>query len=179
MLRLRLAGVDTLVTSPMCARCPEGPAGCCATPPAVAWSDVARIVGHGGAAWLLAELSSGRLRPSPRGLAIVRVAAASGMPARCGYLAPTGCALDPERRSATCNYYLCNSALDEALTAGDQSVEPARHAQALADRLGRVDLALAVEVRERWPDGPPWDEGFLRWLEATSGPPLARLRLRP
>lgn len=178
VLRLHVAGADTLVTSPMCARCPDGPVGCCAAPPAIAWSDVARIVGHGGAAWLLGELGGGRLRPSPNGLAIERVDPRGALPSRCVYLAPTGCTLAPEHRSSTCNYYLCGSALDEARDCGDNAVEPARRAQSLAERLGAIDMQLADAVRERWPAGPTWNDAFLRWLEETSREPLARLRSR-
>ncbi len=161
-LRLSLAGADTLVTSPLCARCPSGPAGCCAAPPAVAWADLGRIVRHGGATWLLEEIATGHLRPCPRGLAITRVEGPHGV--ACTYLGLSGCVLPPERRSVTCNEYLCEDALQDATRAGDPAARRARTAHVRLERaLGDWDAAMAAEVTAR--GGPVvWDEAFLAWL---------------
>lgn len=164
MTRLRLtpAGADTLVTSPLCARCPSGPAGCCAAPPAVAWADLGRIVRHGGAAWLLGEIATGHLRPCPRGLAIARAEGPHGV--ACTYLGAGGCQLPPERRSVTCNEYLCEDALEDAALAGDPSARRARTTHVRLERsLADWDAAIAAEVSAR--TGPVvWDEAFLAWL---------------
>ena len=44
MIRLELAGAHTHLHADLCACCPLGEAGCCATPPGVTWSDAGRIV---------------------------------------------------------------------------------------------------------------------------------------
>lgn len=166
MFRLELAGADTRLCSALCARCPQGPAGCCATPPAVAWADLGRIVALGGAAWLLDEVRSGRLRPGGRGLLIRRVEPAPGGGARCVYHGPEGCTISPGRRSATCNYYLCDEGFDHAGEArGDPTAARGREAhEALTSLYGGWDLEIGERVRARWPDGPPWDAAFLEWL---------------
>ncbi len=164
-LRLTLAGPDTLITSPLCARCPSGPAGCCAAPPAVAWADIGRIVRRGGADWLLREIEKGHLRPCPRGLAIAREKGPHGV--ACTYLGEGGCALPPDRRSVTCNEYLCEDALEDAARAGDPSASRARRAHLELERsLADWDAAIFAEVAVR--DAPVvWDEPFLRWLGAV------------
>ena len=145
MLRLTLAGPDTLLTSPLCARCPSGPAGCCAAPPAVAWADIGRIVRHGGGDWLLAEIASGRLRPCPRGLAIARIQGPHGL--ACTYLGERGCELSPDRRSVTCNEYLCEDAFVAAERASDPSAAAARAAHArLEYALSRWDAFVSAEL---------------------------------
>ena len=167
MLRLQLARVDSLFLSPLCRRCPQGRAGCCAAPPAVAWTDIGRIVRHGGRDFLLAEMREGRLSPSPRGLAIRRVPASADFPVRCTYLGPgdRGCILEPERRSATCNYYLCEDAFVLAENEGDSNMRSIRQAHdRIAELLGVCDLELSASVDERFPNGPRWDEAFLDWL---------------
>lgn len=167
MIRLDLAGVDSLVLSPLCRRCPQGRAGCCAAPPAVAWADIGRIVRLGGRDFLLDELRAGRLVPSARGLSIRRVAASDGFPARCTYLGPAdrGCVLTPDRRSATCNYYLCDDAFALAEREGDPLVPAARLAHdRIVDLLGQCDIELSALVSERFPAGPPWDAAFLDWV---------------
>lgn len=168
MLRLRLAGIDTLVLSPLCARCPQGRAGCCAAPPAFAWADLGRVVlllGAAGRDFLLEELRAGRLFPSPRGLSMRRVPAEGDFPARCVYLGETGCVLSPERRSSTCNYYLCDDAVVLAQSEGDSRAIAAQNAnENLAEILGRMDMELSSLVRELYPNGVVFDAAFLDWL---------------
>jgi hypothetical protein len=173
VIRLALAGPDTLILSDLCARCPMGPAGCCAAPPGVEWSDVGRIVIHGGRSFVLQRIADGSLRPGPRGLLIRRV---GDDPKRCVFLGAAGCTLPPERRAATCNYYVCEDALADP---GDASPEAARAAvAALTDAFAAWDRAIAAEVAERWPEGAPWDEAFVDWLgerfAALSAPPPDR-----
>ncbi|MBI2388323.1 MAG: hypothetical protein HYV09_01790 [Deltaproteobacteria bacterium] len=153
----------------LCGRCPQGVTGCCAAPPVVAWADLGRIVLLGGRDWLLAELAAGRLYPCARGLALQRVenpdAAATGRAKKCVHHGERGCTIPPDRRSATCNYYVCDEAWSEA---GD--TRELRRARASQERLtedyARWDLLLGERVRARHPDGPPWDEAFLDWLGA-------------
>lgn len=157
--------MDTLVTTTLCARCPSGPAGCCAAPPALAWADLGRIVSRGGAAWIRAELEAGRLRPCSRGLAIARVAGPHGV--ACTYLGAAGCTLAPDRRSGTCNEYLCEDAYREAELAGDPCAASARavHAE-LESAFAAWDEALAAAVVGRGAP-PPFDDAFLAWLGET------------
>jgi len=158
-MRLALAGPDTLILSDLCARCPMGPAGCCAAPPGVEWSDVGRIVRRGGKSFVLQRIAEGSLRPGPRGLFIRRV---GEDPRRCVFLGASGCTLPPERRAATCNYYVCEDALAEA---APLPAEAARRAvAALTEAFAAWDRALAAEVAARWPEGARWDEAFLDWL---------------
>lgn len=182
MIRLELLGANTHLHSPLCGRCPHGRAGCCESPPAVAWADIGRIVSLGGRDWLLEQVRAGDLRPGPRGLSIRRAAPVPGdpggpgeagdpgeggaWPARCVYLGPRGCSILPEQRSATCNYYLCDTALaDGGADRGDARAAQARHVnEALTMLYGRWDLALLDEVRARFPGGPSWDALFLDWL---------------
>lgn len=161
-IRLALAGVDTFVGSTLCARCPLGPLGCCATPPAFTWADVGRIVAHGGDDWLLDEIAAGRLRPNSRGLSVLRRAPSASEPPRCAYHGPRGCTIAPEQRSATCNDYLCSDALQEAALVDPEmaAVAGAVH-QRLAALYARWDEAIAATVQTRWPDGPPWDAVFV------------------
>lgn len=162
MLRLTLAGMDTLVTTPLCARCPSGPAGCCAAPPALAWADLGRIVNRGGVAWLRAEIEAGRLRPCRRGLAIERAAGPHGT--ACAYLGARGCTLAPDRRSATCNEYLCEDAYREAEVAGDPGASAARAAHA---ELERAFAAWDEAIASRITATPRFDDAFFAWLGET------------
>lgn len=167
MIRAELAGVNTRLHSTLCAECPHGPTGCCASPPGVDWSDIGRIVTLGGRDWLLAEMAAGNLRPGARGLLLRRVenqeANAGVWPTKCVYHGARGCTIPPDRRAATCNYYIC----DEAFAVGGENQdEPnavfGREAHATLMALyGRWDLAIMEQVEERWPSGPPWDAGFL------------------
>jgi hypothetical protein len=138
-----------------------GPAGCCATPPGIEWSDAGRIVSRGGRDFLLSEIAAGRLRPGPRGLFILRVEPADrSQPRRCAYHGPRGCTIPPDRRAATCNYYVCEDALREGPDAG----EPRRVMERLVAFYAGLDRTIAARVAERWPGGAPWDEEFLDWL---------------
>ncbi len=87
-------------------------------------------------------------------------------PARCVYLGAEGCSIPEDRRSATCNYYVCDEALAHGGEAeGDPAARAARAAhERLVDLYGRWDLEIGAEVRARWPGGPPWDAAFLGWL---------------
>lgn len=170
MIRLELLGAHTHIHSPVCAQCPQGPAGCCASPPGVEWSDVGRIVSLGGLDWVLAELASGRLRPGPRGLLMLRSEAREdehgAWPRKCVYHGPGGCTIDVAQRAATCNYYLCDDAF---ALGGEATGEPtaltARAAhEALVALLGGWDRAIAARVEACWPAGPAWDAPFLGWL---------------
>jgi hypothetical protein len=170
MIRLDLVGPHTHLYSTLCGRCPQGPAGCCATPPAVAWADVGRITALGGLDWLLSEIQAGNLRPAPRGLAIrrsdEREDGSVKWPRKCVYHGPEGCTVASDRRSATCNYYLCDDAFEHGGEAGGDPVAArARRAQeALTDLYGRWDLELAARIEARYPAGPAWDKEFLSWI---------------
>lgn len=170
MIRLELNGANTRLHSTLCYQCPHGMTGCCASPPGVDWSDIGRIVGLGGRDWLLAELDAGNLRTGPRGLLLKRVendqANAGVWPSKCVYHGPQGCTIPPERRAATCNYYICDDAF---LFGGENQSDPdavvGREAHAVLMALyGRWDLELLATIGERWPEGPPWDAGFLDWV---------------
>ncbi|WP_438017935.1 hypothetical protein WMF18_02095 [Sorangium sp. So ce315] len=170
MIRLELAGAHTRVHSTLCGACPQGPAGCCASPPGVEWSDVGRIVSLGGAGWLFEQMAAGSLRPGQRGLLILRVEPQDGegraLPKRCAFHGREGCTIPPQRRAATCNYYVCDDAFAHGgELRGDPEALAGRRAQdALVDLYGRWDLELAALIREGWPDGPPWNQDFLDWL---------------
>ena len=43
VIRLELLGPHTRLLSNLCARCPQGSAGCCMSPPEVDWSDVVAV----------------------------------------------------------------------------------------------------------------------------------------
>jgi hypothetical protein len=169
MLRLQLAGVDTLLTSSLCSACPHSAAGCCAAPPRVALSDIARIVAHGGRDWLLDEIRAARLVPSPANLWLVLPRTERTMPASaaplsaCVYLGVTGCTIPHDRRSATCNYYVCEDAL---VRGGDGEVEARAALDELVASFTRRDAELAAEAAAAWPDGHVFDAPFLDWLGA-------------
>ena len=71
----------------------------------------------------------------------------------------------PDRRSATCNYYLCEEAFVLARREGDPLATSARieHGR-LEVFLGRCDIELSKRVRSRFPAGPPWDAAFFDWV---------------
>jgi len=166
MIRLELLGEHTHIHSTTCAQCPQGPTGCCASPPGVEWSDLGRIVTLGGADFLMGELASKNLRPGPRGLLIRRSEPQGEWPRKCVYHGPQGCTIAAPHRAATCNYYLCDDAF---ILGGEATGEPvalkARAAhEALVELLGSWDRAIAARVEASWPDGPPWDAHFLGWL---------------
>ncbi|WP_437335701.1 hypothetical protein [Sorangium sp. So ce394] len=170
MIRLELAGAHTRVHATLCGACPQGPTGCCASPPGVEWSDIGRIVSLGGAGWLLDQMTAGKLRPGRRGLLILRVEPQGGdghaLPKRCAFHGPEGCTIPPDRRAATCNYYVCDDAFAHGGEGrGDPEARAGRRAQdALVDLYGRWDLELAALVLKGWPDGPTWNQDFLDWL---------------
>jgi len=170
MIRLVLANEHTSILSTLCVQCPHSPAGCCAAPPRVDLSDIARIVRLGGRDWLLAEIGAGRLVVRERWLVIERrkKVPRPGGPrvAACVYLGEQGCTIAPERRAATCNYYVC----EEALARGGPEGPRAREVHAdLVERFARWDAELARRVEAEWPNGPPFDAAFLDWLGAARG----------
>ncbi len=126
---------------------------------------MARIVGHGGRDWLLAEIASGHLRPIDAGLAVLRKKGRATVEGpvlmKCVYHTPRGCTIPHDRRAATCNYYVCDAALDDAN-------DVAADARALHDGLvvmfSRWDKQLARRIKATWPSGPPYDAAFLDWL---------------
>lgn len=173
MLRLAVAGLDTLALSPLCARCPSGRAGCCAAPPAVAWADLGRIVARGGTDWLREELAAGRLSPCARGLAIRKHEGPHGL--ACVYLGAAGCVLPPERRSVTCNTYLCEEGYRDAEAEGERLAGRARRVHGeLEAALGAWDDALAAAL----PAEPAWDEAFFAALGAAFEGVVRRAPLR-
>lgn len=164
MFRLTLAGPDTLVVSSLCGACPYGPRGCCVAPPRYAWSDVARVVLHGGRDFLLHAIARGDLAPFEHGLRVARRGGAEG---RCTFHDDgAGCTIATDRRPATCNYYVCEPALDDGATTG-HAAEVAR-ARSGTDRLVAElvawDEALFVWTAER---GRAWDAPFLDALGAA------------
>jgi hypothetical protein len=173
MIRLELTGEHTRIHSSLCMQCPHGPTGCCASPPGVDWSDVGRIVTLGGTDWLLEQLAAGNLTRGARGLLIKRIENQETnwgvWPTKCVYHGAQGCTIAPDRRAATCNYYIC----DEAFAYGgeNQGVEAAvlgREAHAtLMSLYGRWDLDLKAQVEAKWPGGAPWDADFLVWVGAA------------
>ncbi|WP_437677410.1 hypothetical protein [Sorangium sp. So ce131] len=170
MIRLELAGAHTRVHATLCSACPQGPTGCCASPPGVEWSDIGRIVSLGGAGWLLEQMAAGTLRPGRRGLLILRVApegeGGQALPKRCAFHGPEGCTIPPSRRAATCNYYVCDDAFAHGgESRGDAEALAGRRAHdALVALYGEWDIELADRIRASWPGAPPWDRGFLDWL---------------
>jgi hypothetical protein len=177
MIRLELLGADTHLHSTLCARCPQGPAGCCKAPPEMDWSDIGRVVARGGRDFVLEHIAARRLLPTARGLALARVRKREhpGDPrqSKCVFHGAEGCTIAPARRPATCNYFLC----EDAFVA---SGERRGNAEALSSRVAhgrlrflydRWDEALSAQIRQQWPEGPPWDAAFLDWL----GTEFARL----
>lgn len=171
MLRLKLAGPHTTVTSSLCARCPHSPAGCCVAPPRFDWSDLGRVVLLGGGTWLVEQLARGRLRRNAHGLTLQRVKgrvlAAPDSPrvTKCVFHdGSVGCTIPESRRPATCNFYVCESALEEGEREGaDASLVRRAHDGAI-ERFVEWDATLAEAVRTRWPEGPPYDDAFFAWL---------------
>ena len=168
MIRLVVANEHTAILSTLCVQCPHSPAGCCTAPPRVDLSDIARIVRLGGRDWLLAEIEAGRLVVRERWLVTGRrkKVPRAGAPrvAVCVYHGNQGCTISPERRAATCNYYVC----EEALARGGPDAPRAREVHAdLVERFGRWDAELVRQVDARWPNGPSFDAAFLDWLGAA------------
>jgi hypothetical protein len=166
MIRLELLGAHTRVHATLCNACPQGPAGCCASPPGVEWSDLGRIVTLGGTAWLLDQIAAGNLKRGGRALNIARREADAAGPRRCVFHAGQGCTIPADRRTATCNFYVCDDAFALAgEDGGGPEIAAGRRAvEVLMDTHGRWDLEIAERVRARWPEGPPWDATLLAWL---------------
>jgi len=162
MFRVKLAGPDTTIVSSLCGQCPYGPRGCCVAPPRYAWSDVARVVLGGGRDWLVAAVARGALGPFEHGLRVARRGAAGD--ARCTFHDDArGCTLAPELRPATCNYYVCEPALDAAQAAGlGATVSVARaETEALVAALVAWDAELHTYVRSTYGAALPFDAPFL------------------
>ena len=119
MIRLELLGAHTRVHAALCNACPQGPAGCCASPPGVEWSDLGRIVSLGGTTWLLDQLAAGNLKRGGRALNIRRREADAAGPRRCVFHEGQGCTIPADRRTATCNFYVCDDAFARAGEARD------------------------------------------------------------
>jgi len=168
MIRLAVAGPDTAIFSTLCASCPFSPAGCCTAPPRMDWSDVARIVAHGGRDWLLAEIAAGRLVRGERWLNLKRrkrVPRPEGpRVATCTYHGDLGCTIPHDRRPATCNYYVCEEALAQGGPEGPRG--RAVHAE-LVERFVAWDAEFERRVREAFPEGHALDAAFLDWLAAA------------
>lgn len=166
MLTLRVLGAHSHVTSSQCAECPHAAGGCCRAPPRLDWADLGRIVQLGGRDWLLGELAAGRLQPIPRGLAIQRrkMVLGPGKPRdlACAYLGSGGCTIPPERRSATCNYYVCEEALQVGSSA--TQAQARRLHESLVARYIRWDEVFVEEIAAASPDGPAYDAAFFDWL---------------
>jgi hypothetical protein len=172
MIHLVVLGADTQLLSTLCASCPQGPAGCCVAPPEYDWSDIGRVVARGGREWLLGAIAARHVEPAARGLAVrrVRKREARDQPrqSKCAFHGPRGCTIDPDRRPATCNYFLCDDTYREGGEArGDVNARAARRAHgALRTVYERWDAELEQRVRAAWPDGVAWDASFLDWLGA-------------
>lgn len=179
-LKLVLAGPDSVLGSSLCAACPYSPAGCCVAPPRYDWSDLARVVVHGGAAWLVEQVAARRLVPVDHGLAIKRekrrVTASREAPrlAKCGFHdGGSGCTIEPTQRPATCNFYLCDAALAEGEHYLAQAART-QHDRLVADFV-RWDGLLHERVCTEWPPEERGSLAFFEWL----GEAYQRLREAP
>ncbi|MEO7331089.1 MAG: hypothetical protein ABI193_21110 [Minicystis sp.] len=170
------SGLHLRLLSTLCSACPQGPTGCCLSPPRSDWSDLGRTVLLGGRDFLLAAIAAGQLVPCAGGLQMTKVKKrASPLAPRvstCVYHGPQGCTISHDLRPATCNYFLCDDAYAEGGEAkGQAETVAARRAHlALRERYRLLDAQLEEAVAARSPEGPPWDAAFLDWL----GEALAR-----
>lgn len=166
MLRLTLLGADSLLCSDLCASCPEGPAGCCVAPPLVDFSDIGRVVYHGGLEFLLAQIAARNLLPVERGLRVRRVkrreSVMEPLRRKCVFHGEGGCTIRHEFRPATCNYFLCEHAFQRGLPL-DRTLAREAHS-ALRAFYERIDAEISQAVQETFPDGIAWDTAFLEWL---------------
>lgn len=169
------ADPDTVLGSELCAQCPYSPAGCCVAPPRYDWSDLGRVVTHGGLEWLLARVADGSLRPVEHGYALTRVKRrvlpTHGSPrlAKCVFHdGASGCTIDPKQRPATCNFYLCDSALESRRRReGAEAEALARRVHdELVGKFTRWDAELDARVRAEWPLAERVSAPFLSWLGA-------------
>ncbi|MDI1427966.1 hypothetical protein [Polyangium sorediatum] len=188
MIRLDIQGAHTQLCSTLCAKCPQGPAGCCKAPPHMDWSDVGRVVAHDGRDFLLTRIAKKDLLPREGGLELRRVkrreAPTEPMERKCVFHGAGGCTIAPTMRPATCNYFLCEDTFIEGgERKGERSAVLARQAHgALRAVYERWDAALSARIAETFPEGPAWDAAFLDWLgeafvrlEAASGTELSAL----
>jgi hypothetical protein len=108
---LILLGAHTRIAPSLCSSCPQGPIGCCTSPPDLSWIDIGRVAALGFVDWLLEERRQGRLTRWPRGLLVGRVPLENAVGTKCAYHGPGGCTVLDDQRSAACNYYVCDEAL--------------------------------------------------------------------
>jgi hypothetical protein len=174
LYKLHIAGADTHMTSSLCVQCPHAAAGCCVAPPRYAWADIARVVAHGGALWLMDAIARGAVIPFREGLTLRRVKArvraepTSPRVAKCVFHdGGRGCTIDAMQRPATCNYYVCESVFESARQSNGSAAEAAGRA-AHADMVTTYtawDTHLNEYVAQLYPEGPPWSLDFLQKLE--------------
>lgn len=164
-------GADTILGASLCAACPHSAAGCCVAPPRMDWSDLARVVAHGGRDWVLAQIAAKNLVSAARGLSLRRVKGLAGRGgprvAKCVFHdAERGCTIAHDRRPATCNYYVCESVLEDAREVGrEDAVTHARKVQAeLIEAFVRWDEELDREILAAHGGSPTLDVAFLEWL---------------
>lgn len=160
-VKLVTASPDSVLGSELCAKCPYSPAGCCVAPPRYDWSDLGRVVAHGHLDWLVAGLAAGRFTRIEHGLALTRVKGRvlptreAPRLAKCVFHdGATGCTIDPTQRPATCNFYLCESALDEGAKSGQHAdvAEARRVHDALVEQFVSWDQRLDERVRRQGDD---------------------------
>lgn len=173
-LRLKIAGADSVLASELCAACTYSPAGCCVAPPRYDWSDLGRVVEHGGTDWLLAQIAAKRLVPMEHGLSVrreknrVRDDIGSPRIAKCTFHdGSRGCTIEDTHRPSTCNFYLCDRALTDGEDAGDgTSAARAREVHdALVTDFVRWDATLESQVRAEWSE----DRRFTREFFVSLG----------
>jgi hypothetical protein len=168
MLRLTIAGPDTKLLSSVCAACPYSPAGCCVAPPRLDLSDIGRVVAHGGRDWLLEEIAAKRIAIGERWLSVSRpkrpLGPGGAREAACVYHGPIGCTIPHDRRSATCNYYLCDAA--RAGSGLDEVLARETHDDLVAKFIA-WDAEITRRVAATWPEGTTFDAAFLDWLGTT------------
>jgi Fe-S-cluster containining protein len=167
---LALAGPHTRILSSLCARCPYSPSGCCTSPPPFDWADLARVAALGGVPFLREQIALGNLTVTPQGLRIRRT---KGRPQpgqrrhlRCVFLGPEGCSIDPDRRPATCNYYVCEEGLGGPVRGPVDAGAPFFAHATLRELWRRWNEAVEARVAATWPAGPGWDDAFFSWLVA-------------
>lgn len=154
-LRVLNSGADTIILTSLCSRCPHGPKGCCVVPPRLALADIARIVHHDGRAWLQGEVAAGRIVAKGSFMILTRPAGA------CVYLGDEGCTITHEKRPATCNFYVCEQAVD----GGDDTADAARQTRDRLEReLAQRDADLLALLSQRAPNGIAFDEETLVFL---------------
>jgi hypothetical protein len=152
--------------SSLCAACPYSPAGCCVAPPRLDWSDIGRVVSLGGRDWLLEQIAARRMVVGERWLSVSRpkrpLVPGGPREAACVYHGPSGCTIPHDRRSATCNYYVCDAA-----RAGDHEARAREAHEDLVKRFIAWDAEITTRVARAWPEGPTFDAAFLDWLGTT------------